>query len=72
MILQEIQQYLREHPVTSLADLSQHFQSDPYALRLMLDRLQNKGRIRKLKAKKCGGCHSCAPENLELYEWIDS
>jgi DeoR/GlpR family transcriptional regulator of sugar metabolism len=72
MILQEIQQYLRQHPVSSLAELSQHFHSDPDALRLMLDRLQSKGRVRKLEAKKCGGCQSCAPETLELYEWINS
>ncbi|VXD21691.1 conserved hypothetical protein [Planktothrix serta PCC 8927] len=72
MILQEIQQYLCKHPVSSLTELSQHFHSDPDALRLMLERLQSKGRVRKLEAKKCGGCQSCAPETLELYEWINS
>ncbi|MGA9379954.1 MAG: FeoC-like transcriptional regulator [Phormidium sp.] len=72
MILQELQQYLRDRPVSSLAELAQHFQSDPDALRLMLNRLENKGRVRKLDAKKCGGCHSCTPETMELYEWVKS
>jgi len=72
MILQDLQQYLRDRPITSLAELAQHFQVDADVLRLMLNRLQNKGRVRKLETKKCGGCHSCTPETLELYEWVKS
>jgi predicted ArsR family transcriptional regulator len=71
MILQELQHYLRGHRATTLAELAAHFHISPDALRGMLDRLICKGRIRKRESKQCGGCHSCAPETLELYEWID-
>ncbi len=69
MILQQLQTYLRTHPPTSLEELVHHFQADADALRNMLNLLIRKGRVRKLAGKQCGGCHSCAPESLELYEW---
>jgi len=71
MILQQLQNYLRTHPQTSLEELTHHFQSDADALRGMLAQLIRKGRVRKLAGKQCGGCHSCAPESLELYEWVN-
>lgn len=70
MILQKLQQYLCDRPATSLTELAQHFQIDADALRGMLAQLIRKGRVRKLESKKCGGCHNCAPESLELYEWV--
>ena len=70
MILQKLQQYLRDRPTISLAELAQHFQIDADALRGMLAQLIRKGRVRKLESKKCAGCHNCASESLELYEWI--
>lgn len=72
MILRELQQYLRQHPSTSLDELARHFAIAPDALRGMLQQLVRKGRVRKLETKQCGGCHSCAPETLELYEWVNS
>ncbi|WP_449418189.1 FeoC-like transcriptional regulator [Phormidium nigroviride] len=72
MILQQLQTYLRTHPQTSLEELARQFQTDADALREMLHVLIRKGRVRKLAGKQCGGCHSCAPESLELYEWVNS
>lgn len=72
MILQQLQTYLRNHPQVSLKDLAHQFQTDAEALREMLNLLIRKGRVRKLAGKQCGGCHSCAPESLELYEWVNS
>jgi len=72
MILQQLQTYLRTHPQTSLEELARQFQTDADALRDMLHMLIRKGRVRKLAGKQCGGCHSCAPESLELYEWVSS
>lgn len=71
MILQQLQTYLRSHPQTSLEELSRHFQTDADALRQMLALLIRKGRVRQLAGKQCGGCHSCPPESLELYEWVN-
>ena len=70
MILQELQAHLRTRPQTSLEDLARHFKIDADALRGMISPLIRKGRVRKLSGKQCGGCHSCAPESLELYEWV--
>lgn len=72
MILQQLQAYLRSHPQTSLEELSHQFQTDVDALREMLNVLIRKGRVRKLAGKQCAGCHSCSPESLELYEWMNS
>lgn len=72
MILRELQQYLRQRKTTTLDELARHFAIEPDALRGMLNQLVRKGRVRQLETKKCGKCHSCAPETLELYEWINS
>lgn len=69
MILQ-LQRYLQTHSQTSLEELARHFQSDADAIRGMLAPLIRKGRVRQSLGKQCGKCHHCAPESLELYEWI--
>jgi predicted ArsR family transcriptional regulator len=70
MILQQLQTYLRTHSQASLEELTHHFQIDADALRGMLNPLIRKGRVHKVAGKQCGKCHSCAPESLELYEWL--
>jgi predicted ArsR family transcriptional regulator len=70
MILQQLQTYLRTHTQVSLEELARQFQIDADALREMLNPLIRKGRVHKLTGKQCGNCHSCAPESLELYEWV--
>jgi putative ferrous iron transport protein C len=73
MILSELQQFLAQHKKASLSDLILHFRIDADALRGMLNRLIRKGRVRKMAdGHKCGGCHSCSPETIEFYEWINS
>lgn len=70
MILSELQQYVSVHKRVSMADLQLHFRSDAEVLRDMLNRLIRKGRIRLESGQKCGGCHSCASEAIEFYEWL--
>ncbi|MEO0968563.1 MAG: FeoC-like transcriptional regulator [Cyanobacteria bacterium J06639_18] len=71
MILKELQQFFSQHQKVSLADLQLHFRIDADALRQILNRLIRKGRIRKMEdTRKCGGCHSCADEAIEFYEWV--
>ena len=72
MILTDIQTFLAKQGKASLADLAIKFKVDANALRPMLKRLIRKGRIRQMEGKKCGGCHSCAPESIEFYEWVNS
>ncbi len=71
MILSQLQDYLRTHRQVSLYELTIHFQMDADALRGILGQLVRKGRVRKLAGKQCGSCHSCLPESLELYQWIN-
>jgi len=73
MILTDLQKFLAQHKKVSLADLQLHFRIEADALRGMLNRLISKGRVRKMEdGKKCSGCHSCAPETIEFYEWIST
>jgi len=70
MILTEIQHYLANHRQASLAELANHFHIEADALRGMLNQLVKKGRVNKQDPKKCGGCHSCNSDTLELYFWV--
>jgi len=73
MILAQIRDYLRERGLVSLGDLALHFDSDPEAMRGMLEQWIRRGRVRKrLASASCGsGCTQCDPKTVELYEWMD-
>lgn len=69
MILTDLQRHLRTTQRTSLAQLALTFDTQPDALRGMLDHLIAKGRVRRLHTpKRCTGCTICPPEALEFYE----
>jgi hypothetical protein len=70
MLLRELQTYLETHRRASLADLSQTLHVEADAVRGMLTPLIRKGRVCKVEGASCPGCHSCAPETLEFYEWV--
>ncbi|MEB3884288.1 FeoC-like transcriptional regulator [Lyngbya sp. CCY1209] len=69
MILTQLQNHLKTHRRASLAELEHSLKVDADALRGMLGKLIQKGRVCKINGKACGGCHSCAPEAIEFYEW---
>lgn len=72
MILSQLTEYLAEHKQAPLVDLSYRLEATPEALRGMLAVLERKGRVRKLPAgTPCGGgCSRCAPQTVEVYQWI--
>lgn len=70
MLLQQLQNHLRNHGRVSLAELEHQMKIDAETLRRMLEKLIRKGRVCKVEGKACGGCHSCRPETIEFYEWI--
>lgn len=72
MVLSELKIYLQENRRVPLADLANHFRADPDALRGMLQKWVDKGRIRKLSGgSTCStGCCKCDPASLEIYEWL--
>jgi len=72
MILKELQNFVLKHHRVSLAELELHFHMDGDALRQMLKKLVQKGRIRQLPIPEhCEGCSFCNLKAIEFYEWID-
>jgi hypothetical protein len=72
MILSDIKVYLQERKQATLSDLSLHFDSDPEAMRGMLARWVEKGKITKMvQPNGCKkGCPSCGcGEVAEIYVW---
>jgi hypothetical protein len=74
MILSELKHYIQTNHRVPLKDLSYRFDVEPDVLRNMLQRWINKGKLRILDAgTPCGsGCSKCPPQDIEIYEWIDS
>ena len=74
MIVSELARYLRANRRAAVRDLAYRFDTEPDALRGMLDTLERKGRIRKLPTYTpcAGGCSHCDPSTIELYEWVDA
>ena len=72
MILSDIKRYLRQHRQATLADLVARFDSDPDAMRAMLDLWVRKGRVSRtdLRSDCTKGCCSCqCGAAMELYTW---
>ncbi|MFP4133314.1 MAG: FeoC-like transcriptional regulator [Halothece sp.] len=72
MILKELQNFILEHHRVSLAEMELHFHMDGDALRQILKKLVQKGRVRQLPIPEhCDGCTFCNLDAIEFYEWID-
>jgi len=72
-MLRKIRAYFVEHPTASLAEVAQHLEADPEAVRGMLEVWIEKGWLQKLPAQptcRTCSCH-CDPASLELYRWHD-
>ena len=73
-MLIKIRDYLQQHKVCTLADLSVKFHTSPEAMRSMLGHWLRKGQLRCDRpdcALSCsGGCVSCDPIELEVYRWL--
>lgn len=70
-MLRDLQTYIANQHVVSIADLSLHFHTNVNALQPMLNKLSRKGRIRKLPVPtKCTDCTCCDHSDLVCYEWV--
>ncbi len=71
MILSEIRDYLAHRGQATLADICLHFDSEPEAVRGMLERWVSKGKVehRKVEAACGTSCNRCDPAAMELYIW---
>ncbi len=72
-MLLDIKAYMQQRQHVSLRDLALHFDADPEAIRGMLDKWIEKGRVRKCSTAACGGCASnCSTrQQEEAYEWVE-
>ena len=71
MILSELRDYLKQHRRASLLDMANRFDTDPEALRGMLEMWVSKGQVVKLPAASCdSGCGKCDSAHMEIYEWV--
>lgn len=72
MTLADIKHYMQLNKVASLNDLTVQFDSDPGAIRDMVDVWIRKGKVRKIEDLNvgCGKCCSCKIAKDEIYEWI--
>ncbi|MBN2689220.1 MAG: FeoC-like transcriptional regulator [Gammaproteobacteria bacterium] len=73
MILADIKNYMIEHRVASINDLTNHFESDADTMREMLAIWIRKGKVRVVEdhSVKCNKCVQCQMLTTEMYEWID-
>lgn len=72
MILQDIQEFIHEGHLVSLAEMEQHFHIEGQALQSMIRKLIRKGRVRQAPVPtKCHGCTFCDGHTLTFYEWVD-
>lgn len=73
MILSELKEYLIEHKVVSMHDLTLHFDTDAETLREMLEIWIRKGKVRKVQEAetKCQKCAQCSLIANEFYEWLE-
>lgn len=71
MILSDIRDYLMHREQASLNDLALHFDTDPMALRGMLDHWIRKGKVtRETLTGACGSsCTKCDQATTEVYRW---
>ena len=75
MILAELRSYLQEKKRITLNDLVVHFKIDADALRGMLRKWMQKGKVRLITGgggASCGvSCCKCDPLLTEIYEWVE-
>lgn len=70
-MLMELKAFLTERPCASLSQIARHLAAEPEAVRPMLDRWIEKGRVQRSTGPRCQGCASCGEADLEFYAWID-
>ncbi len=71
MILLEVRDYLQTARSAPVRDLALHFKISQDDAKSMLEHWVKKGYAKKLPAGSLcqGGCRSCDPETIDIYEW---
>jgi len=71
MILLDVRDYLKAAGSLAVRDVSLHFNISQHEAASMLQHWVKKGYARKLPSGSLcqGGCRSCDPNTIDLYEW---
>jgi len=71
MIVTQVRDYLKQNGQASLRDMALEFGMEQDALRPIIGQWIDKGKVKILPTgSTCqGGCTSCAPETIEIFEW---
>ncbi|HIF17175.1 MAG TPA: sugar metabolism transcriptional regulator [Cycloclasticus sp.] len=71
MILLDIRDYLKAAGSAPVRDLALHFKISEDDAKAMVEHWVKKGLARKMPAGSLcqGGCRSCDPETIDIYEW---
>jgi hypothetical protein len=74
MILTDVRDYLKQHGQAPLRDMALVFGMEQDTLRPLIEQWIAKGKVTKLpQGTACGGgCSSCAPQDIEIYQWVNS
>ena len=75
MILSQIKRYLSEKKKIALGELCIHFDTEPDAMRGMLEHWIRKGKVKKhtFEESCSNGCLKCRNNGaMEIYEWMDT
>ncbi|MDX2223051.1 MAG: FeoC-like transcriptional regulator [Rhodospirillaceae bacterium] len=71
MLLIELKTFLADRKRASLDDLARRFDTDPGALKGMMETWIAKGRVRRLSDRlPCGTCGKCESAQTDIYEWV--
>lgn len=73
MILTQVRDYLKQKGQAPLRDMALEFGMQQDALRPIVEQWVAKGKVVKLPGGTAcgGGCNSCEPQTVELYQWIE-
>lgn len=74
MILLDVRDYLQAAGSAPVRDIALHFKITQEAATSMIEHWVKKGNARKLPAGSLcqGGCRSCDPETIDIYEWVSA
>lgn len=71
-MLMDLKAYLMGRGCASLSEIARRVAAEPDAVRPMLEQWIRKRRVRRVgTGSTCRGCATCAPADVEFYEWID-
>ena len=74
MILSQIKTYLSEKKTIALGELCIHFDTEPDAMRGMLEHWIRKSKVKKHAIEEScnNGCLECSNHDaMEIYEWVE-